>query len=352
MKKQLFSSLVALLFTALHLYAQNYITQVKPIGSKTWGYANLKGEIILKADYVKCWKFSEEGLALIYDVKEKQFYFINLKGERLKTEIEGYRMKEGFGLNFNTEGFVDGMALVKYLNKWGYLNAAGKLAIKAQYDDASYFNKGFATAKRGDKFFVLNKAGDEILLPGNVIDINEFAEGLAPFRAADKQFGFVGVDGKIAIPARFESVGYFSNGLAWAKASGGLLGYINTKGQWVIKPQFTAGKDFDKESGIARVKVEDKWAFISSDGSFKKLYDGEVLNDFSEGLAEGKKNEKIGFYDNTGKWVIEPQFDGSRDFKNGYAAAKKGDKWGIIDKQGKWIIEPTYEGIKDMELVK
>ena len=289
---------------------------------------------------------------MVYDVKGKEFYFIDLKGEKLKTEIMGFRVREGLGLNFNTEGFVNGMCLVKYENKWGYLDAKGRLAIKAHYDGASYFNNGFASVKKGDKFFVINKAGSEIPVPSSVADLNDFSEGFASFRAANKQCGFVNESGKIVIPARFESVGDFKKGLAWAKTAGGLLGYINTKGEWVIKPQFTAGKNFDVESGIARVKVDDKWAFVNAAGQFKKLYDGEILNDFSEGLAEGKKNEKIGFYDNTGKWVIEPQYDGSRDFKNGFAAAKKGEKWGIIDKQGNWVIEPTFEGIKDMELVK
>jgi WG containing repeat len=351
MKKILVFCIVqTLLFSSA--IAQTYLTQVKPAESKTWGYANLKGELVIPATYAKCWKFSPEGYALYYDVEAKLFGFIDTKGEKLKTEITGFRVREGLGLNFNTEGFLDGMCLVKYEKKWGYLDTKGKLVIKAKYDDASYFNNGFASAKMGDKFFVINKMGDEIVVPSQVIDMNEFAEGLAPFRSATKEFGFIGTDGKIAIPARYESVGYFSNGLAWAKVAGGLLGYINKKGEWVIKPQFTAGKSFDIESGIARVKVDDKWAFINTKGEFKKLYDGEVLNDFSEGLAEGKKNEKIGFYDNTGKWVIDPQFDGSRDFKNGYAAAKKGEKWGMIDRKGNWVLQPIFDGIKDMELVK
>ena len=30
-------------------FAQTYVTQVKPAGNKKWGYANLKGELIIPA---------------------------------------------------------------------------------------------------------------------------------------------------------------------------------------------------------------------------------------------------------------------------------------------------------------
>ena len=351
--KKAIASICTFLILSLNLSrGQSFITQVKPEGSKFWGYANQKGEMLIQPSFAKCWKFSEEGLALIYDVELKEFYFINTKGERLSTEVKGFRVKEGLGLNFNTEGFVNGMALIKYNGKWGFLNASGKLIIPAVYDDANYFNGGYSTAKKGSEFVVLNQNGEETKISGNPIDVNEFSEGLAPYRSATKQFGFIDVHGKIAIPAKFESVGFFHHGLAWAKADGGQLGYINNKGEWVIKPQFVAGKNFEEVSGLARVKVDDKWVFITAKGDFKKIVNGEDLTDFSEGLAYSRSNGKIGFYDNSGKWIIEPQFDAVRDFKNGFAAAKIGEKWGIINKQGEWVIRPTYDGIKDMELIK
>ena len=323
-KKSILSFAIACII-AINALSQTCITQVKQHRNGGWIYMNQKGETVINRVYPKSWRFSDVGLAMVYDAYLNQYYFIDIKGEKLKTEIVGFQPKELFGYNFSSPGFNDGLCLIKY-DKWGYFDSSGKLVIRAKYDYASYFNNGFATAKMGTKFFVINKKGDEYLLPSNVSKVSEFAEGLAPFCSVEKLFGFINAEGQIEIPARYKSVGYFSDGLAWAKTNDGLLGYINTKGEWVIKPQFSGGKEFEKVSGIVRVKVNGKWAFINKNGDFKKLYDGEDLDDFSEGFAAGQRNGKFGFYDNIGKWVIEPQCGQVRSFRNGFAAAKKGSQ--------------------------
>jgi len=348
--KRFFPTLLLTAF-ALVTYSQTYITQVKPAGDKYWGYANQKGELIISPKYSKCYKFSPEGWAVIYNQDERQYYFINTKDEKMNTEVKGFKMHDGFG--FDVEGFKNGLALIKVGEKWGFINTEGKMAIPAKYDDAYDFNDGYASAKMGDKYFILDTKGMEYPVDiAGVNDIREFNEGLAPFKTVDKKYGYVGGNGKAVIPANYSAVGYFNNGLAWAKASDGKLGYINTKGEWVINPQFDGGRDFDKQSGLARVKVGEKWGYVNKSAEMMYVSSTESWGDFSEGLADGKVGDKKGFYNNKSEWVIKPMFDGTRDFKNGFAAAKQGDKWGVIDKQGNWVIQPKFDGIKDMELVK
>lgn len=350
MKKKILFSFIALVLVTCNAFSQTYITQVKPVGQKKWGYATLNGELVIQARFEKCYKFSSEGLAAIYDTDQRQYYFINTKGEKLSTEISGYKLIDGFG--FDLEGFTDGLVPVRIGSLWGYMNNQGKLTIPAKYDEVSAFNGGFSVAKAGDKYVVLNTKGEESPTDIKVADAKHFSEGLAPFRTAEKKFGFIGTDGNAAIGAQFQSVGYFNNGMAWAKSADGILGFINTKGEWVIKPQFDVGKDFDIESGMARVKKDDKWGYVNKQGEMMYVNDTDLWGDFSNGLASGRKNGLVGFFNKTGEWVIKPQFDAVRDFKNGYAAAKKDDKWGVIDKTGNWVMQPTYDGIKDMELVK
>ncbi len=350
MKKKILFIFSLLLFFCSAVFAQTYVTQVKPAGNKKWGYADLKGELIIPAQFDKCYEFSSAGLAAIYDSKNRQYYFINLKGEKLATEIKDFKLIDGLG--FDLKGFEDGLVPVKQGEKWGYLNTEGKLAIRAIYDHVSDFNGGFAPVKSGSTIKIINTQGEEIAVDGAVTDLKTFSESLAPFRAADKNFGFINENGKVAIPAKFESVGYFKDGLAWAKTADKTVGYINTKGEWVIKPQFDVAKNFGDESGLARIKSGDKWGYVNKSGEISYLKDTDIYEDFFDGLARGRKNEKFGFLNSKGEWVIKPEFDGSRDFKNGYAAVKKGEKWGVIDKSGKWVIEPLYDGIKDMERVK
>ena len=350
MKKKFLFSIALFLSMGFNTFAQTLVTQVKPAGSKTWGYVNLKGELIIPAQYAKCYKFSREGFAPIYDTEKKQYYFINLKGETLNTEVQGFKLIDGFGLDIN--GFQDGLVPVRVGEKWGYLNTSGKLAIPAVYDKVSEFNSDRAVVEKLGKHIVIDIKGVEMPVEiADLVDVKNFSEQFAPYKVLDKTFGFIGVDGKVAIKAQFQSVGYFSNGLAWAKSADGMLGYINTKGEWVIKPQFTGGKEFSS-NGFARIKQGAEWAYVNKAGVVTTIKISEKYEDFFDGLAAGKKGEKFGFYNAKGEWAIEPMFDGVRDFKNGYAAAKQGTQWGIVDKTGKWVIEPKFDGIKDMEFVK
>jgi hypothetical protein len=351
MKNKIALSIILSISFGFSAISQTYVVQVKPAGSKDWGYANVKGELIIPAQFKKCWAFSDEGLAPIYNPEAKEFYFINLKGEKLATEISGYKLIEAFG--FGLKGFENGMVPVKQGEKWGYLNTEGKLAIPCKYDDASPFNEGFATVKINEKFIVLNKQGVEtgIEIP-NVKDIRSFSEKLAPFKTIDGKMGFIDVNGKVAIEAQFLSVGYFNGGIAYAKTADKMVGFINKKGEWAIKPQFLDVKGYDPECGLARVKSGEVWGYVNKSGEMVNINISETLDDFFNGLAKGKKNEKVGFYNAKGEWAIEPKFDNARDFENGYAAARVGEKWGIIDKTGKWVAEPVFDDIKDVKLVK
>jgi hypothetical protein len=351
MKNKIILSTILLLGIGYLSFAQNYVVQVRPSGVKEWGYANQKGELIIPAKFKKCWEFSEDGLAPIYDPEKKQFYFINLKGEQLKTEITDFKLIEVFG--FGLKGFDNGMVPVKLGDKWGFLNNQGKLIIPAKFEKVQPFKSDYTVAQNKDQFIILDKQGKEIAVSiPNISEIRAFTEKMAPFKTTDGKFGFIDNTGKVVIEAQFAGVGYFDKGLAWAKNTDKMAGFINPKGEWIIKPQFNDVKEFDPECGLARVKTGDKWAYINKAGEIININISESLDDFFNGLAKGKKNDKIGYYDAKGEWAIQPQFDGARDFKNGFATVKVGEKWGIIDKSGKWVTEPKYDDIKDVELVK
>ena len=330
--------------------AQTYITQAKPYGEKLWGYLDQKGEMIISPIYKKCYKFSKNGLAPIYE--SKRFQFINTKGEVIATDIDGFKLIEGFIGIGGLQGYSDGMVAVQKNKSWGFLNSEGGVAIMLKYQKVSTFNSDYAIAKGGEEFFVIDKKGGETKIEiEGLTNVKGFSEGLAPFADNTKNNGFINTLGEIAIPAQFISVGNFVNGFAWAKTLENNIGFINKKGEWIIEPRFDAAKNFDPVSGLARIREDGVWAYTDKNGVITKIDDTDVWGDFYDGLAKGKKEGKIGYYNNKGEWVITAVLEGGRDFKNGFAAAKKDGKWGFIDKTGKWIIEPIYAAVKDFELV-
>ena len=146
-------------FLTTAVFSQEYRTQVKPVDSKTWGYANEKGEMVIKPQFEKCHKFSSDGLAAIYDTKAKQYYFINAKGEKINTEVTDFKLIDRFG--FDLEGFNNGLIPIRQGEKWGYLNVEGKLAIPAKYEHVTGFSDNHAIATLNKNFIVLNTSGEE-----------------------------------------------------------------------------------------------------------------------------------------------------------------------------------------------
>ncbi len=338
------------LLISVNALAQTYITQAKPYGEKLWGYINEKGETLIEPIYKKCYKFSENGLAPIYE--SKKFQFINTRGEVIATDINDFRLIEGFIGIGGLQGYSDGFVAVQKNKSWGFLDSKGVVAVMLKYEKVSSFNNGFAIAQGGGDFFVIDKTGGETKIEiADLLSVKGFVDGLAPFADNSRNNGFMDTKGQIAIPAQFVAVGYFYAGLAWAKTIEKKVGFINKSGEWVINPQFLSAKNFDPVSGLARIKTEEGWAYVDKTGTIIKMTNTETWGDFFDGLAKGKKEGKVGYYNAKGEWVIAPEFEGGRDFRNGFAAVKKGGKWGFIDKTGKWVIEPNYAGVKDLELV-
>lgn len=340
--------LLFLFFYCQHLYSQTLVAQAKSVQNERWGYVDIDGKTITPPLFVQCFPFSSVGLAAIYDLDDRQYYFIDLKGNKLNTEIKDFKLIDGMG--FKLEDFSFGLIPVKVNGKWGFMNTQGRLAIPAIYNFVTGFADGRSLVEKSGKYYVLSTDGTELKLDvPDIREVRKFSEGLAAYEGRNG-FGFLNTDGKIAIEPRFETVGNFKNGAAWARLKG-KLGYINPEGEWIIEPQFSYAGNFDKESGLARVKLGESWWYVDYNGKRLQIRESTLWEDFSEGLAMGKKRGKIGFFNSTGVWVISPQFDGARNFKNGYAAAKIKGRWGIIDKTGKWVVSPVFKNMNDMVVV-
>jgi hypothetical protein len=334
------------------LQSQILPIHVKPVGSKNWKFANMNGEVIVNSDYAVSYPFSEDGIAVVGYPRKDVYILLNRNGEEIQNQLKGYFLKDIMGF-VNSACFSSGLLVVRMKEKWGCVDTSGNLAIPMKYEELSLFSNGYGVGRIGKNFFIVKSNGNETLIKEkNIYNIKQFKENLAPYIALDKLIGFIDTTGKSVIPARFLSVGYFCNGLAWAANSDGKIGFINNSGEWVVQPLFSGAKDFDKKSGLARVKKDEKWVYVNEKGEIISFNISEITDDFNEGLSRGKTGYSFGFYNNKGEWIIQPQFEGTRNFKNGYAAAKANGLWGIIDKTGNWVIKPSFIGIKDVEIFK
>ncbi|PIE50888.1 MAG: hypothetical protein CSA38_00980 [Flavobacteriales bacterium] len=229
--------------------------------------------------------------------------------------------------------------------KWGFINAVGKMVIDFQFDKVKSFHSGIAVVFKNKRWFYIDKTGKEIKMPDSekLYDFNE--EGIA-FIKKDKKIGLIDTKGNIILKPTYNKILKFDNGIAKIN-KGKLWGLINTEGKVIIEPIYKRiGSAYQNKITIAQ---KDKVWGIINNGKFTPVPDAVKMWEFNgQNLTYAKsKNKKIGFIDKSGKWVIEPQFKKARAFSCGLAPVMTSKKWGYIDTTGKIVIEEKF---KDAEI--
>ena len=316
---------------------------------------------------------------------KRKFGFINTSGQWVVEPIFDSALD-----------FHEGLAAVKFADKWGYIDKYGYVAIEPKYDEVSaVFAEGLAWVKEREKFYYIDKSGRKVLGPIPTAEGYSFHEGFAVVGGMGIN-GYIDRSGKLAIEANYVRTFNFNNGIAivkkyrpdptvsylwpgeWGyidthgrftslniddiagtednyiriirgkKHQGGKFGLLDRSGTIIIEPEFDY-IDFFHE-GLARANRNGKRGFIDKTGDFviEVQEPGMFVRgfgNFSGGLAPVKSGAKWGYIDKTGQFVIEPQYDYADQFFSGYACVKNGDKYGVIDKSGRLLFEPEY--IKD-----
>lgn len=278
--------------------------------------------------------------------------------------------------------------------KAGYIDAAGKLVIKASYTRATNFKDGFAIVSRDDgKPFYIDITGRKLAAPV-FEEAWLFTDGLAGVKINGK-WGFIDRRGKLVIPAKFDSadgfcrgravvgmrigetikfgfidkagrytlrpsvnyitafadgIALFSNNAKFVQRStyfvvdgGALYGLIDPTGKIIVEPKFDSISRFHE--GFAEAVSAGRTGFIDKAGKWLEGFDGYVTRWFSEGLAATYVAGKgYGYADKNAKFVIGPRFIEGKEFSGGLAPVKTEKGWGYIDKTGKMVIPEKFSG--------
>ena len=115
------------------------------------------------------------------------------------------------------------------------------------------------------------------------------------------------------------------------------VGYFaDSEGNKLFNKQFEEVCEFSE--GLARVKQNEKWGFINTQGEvvIPCIYDNAWR--FFEGLAAVEQNDKWGFINTKGEVVIPCIYDFAWAFSEGLAEVKQNGKGSIINKEGKVIV--------------
>lgn len=199
--------------------------------------------------------------------------------------------------------------------KWGFKDAAGNIAIPAQYGMVDYFtSEGFAK--------VGNKEG------------------------STWKYGIIDQTGKLVIPIAYNKFGRnFYSGLILT-LSNGKWGYLNKAGQAVVPFKYEDAASFSE--GLAAVKLNGMYGFIDASDVVKIPFIYSNVSDFKNSLSKVRLNGKSGFIDKSGKHVTEIKYDeivyGHMDAML-YAVRLNG-KYAVLNRQGIELTPFIYDDIK------
>jgi hypothetical protein len=271
----------------------------------------------------------------------------------------------------------EGLAAVRSLHGYGYIDHAGKFVIVPQFDYAFGFSEGLAEVVDTNHLMgFVDRTGKWVIKPQFrcYAKCSSFSEGLAcvpmtdatvkyPFEGnsnPDFKWGYINKKGEPVIDFKFKNANAFCEGLAAVReANRGFdstpdtdrSGYIDKTGAYAIPPKFNMAWNFSE--GLARVQAGREMAFINKHGAIVfTVTNGQWAGEFSEGLANVSVRKAPGetvwgYIDRTGHFVIKPQFRNAEPFYHGLAKVNAG----YIDKTGRLVWKqpaapPWPEGMK------
>ena len=239
----------------------------------------------------------------------------------------------------NVTRFSEGLAGAMKGGRWGFIDANGNLVIPFRYENVNRFSEGLTAVKLSGKWGYLDRTGNTTI-PFRYQDAESFSEAVAPVSQDGKWF-FIDREEKIIFEERFEDAYPFSDGIARVQQAK-KWGYIDKKGKWLLPPQFEEAENVAE--GYFPAKVEGGWHFFSRQG--QKLFGKyEDAYPFSNGLAAVQINKKWGYINTKGDLVIPAAYDSHESFTEGMAVVKSGNERHLINRTGETIVKiPSFTG--------
>lgn len=118
---------------------------------------------------------------------------------------------------------------VRINGQYGFADTGGVLVVPAQYARVSEFTGGYAAFQdRGRKWGYLDAAGRVAIKP-QFDEAGPFSDGLAPVRVADR-WGYVRPDGAYALPPQYDAASAFAAGRALVSRDG-RTGFVDAAGR-------------------------------------------------------------------------------------------------------------------------
>ena len=191
-----------------------------------WGFIDMSGNIVIKAQYDDVESFSEGGaMVKKRDENDRDVIYrgiIDTEGNEIIKLDDDYT---------SLSGFHDGLAAFSKPNERGYLNKKGEVVIKNKDWDFIYpFHEGYACVQENGDYGLIDKKGNRIIKPREEAPIMLFND-LAVYIYVNN-FGFIDKNRTEKVKADYQfALPYFNKG-AFVRDGNDWI-YINKKNKQI-----------------------------------------------------------------------------------------------------------------------
>jgi len=317
---------------------------------------SVTGKYYMSLDYDQVYRF-KEGIAIVKKdgkiggIDPSGKIVIPIEFDDINEFQNGYAVAERSGYQFlinksgkpignetkytNCTDMIDGMAMVKYNGKYGFIDVTGKEVIPAKYDDASAFSEGLAWVKLDTVNMFINKSGVRVG-SDKYHAISDFSCGLAAVMVGSS-YGYINKSGVLAIPASYSFATPFTIGIAKVQKKiddKTLEGVIDKTGKEIIPCLYD-------------------WVVIRNDGFievknfYSHYYESYDDEEEEEEYDIPETANKLALFGADGKQLTPFAYGEIGEFTDHFAYATKDGITLLINKSGKEISGP----IKDVKIL-
>jgi tetratricopeptide (TPR) repeat protein len=211
------------------------------------------------------------------------------------------------------------------VQRWGYADPDGKLAIAPSYADVQPFRDGVAWVRRPEaqRWELIDESG-EVLIPASsgYLGVGSFSDGLA-WVSRDGAGAWIAIDkaNKVVISTGFDDVRPFRRGVAAVHRGG--WGAIDKTGRVVLPTRYA--------------------------GFTTALTDGRYVDGFTEeGLAIVDAGGRKGVVDRSGRVIVPPAYPAMVIHPVAFLIGNAAGQWGALDRRGEPLIDPVHPSRADV----
>jgi hypothetical protein len=250
-----------------------------------YGYADRRGKVVIEIKYDDASVFSE-GLAFVKIADSKMI--IGRSGE--------CRANLPDDCCISASKFCEGIARIKVMDKYGFIDMAGNYIVEPKYDYATNFSFGLSMVQLKNNRLLMDRSGREASNEINIdasctyriLDNNLLFVAMkdsSSSQANKYKYGYISHNGRVIIPCDFNDIGEFRQGVARVREDN-LYGFIDLTGKILAPILFDEANDYHE--GFAIVGVNGKYGFLNLHGELLRFQTESDLGAGEPRLPDGE----------------------------------------------------------------